>query len=217
MLSVVRLCAALLVAVSLAGCAVNPESASQSEIQAVAYSDDTASSLTLYTMVSNSTGKGAHTSLLINASQSVVWDPAGSFRAESIVANGDVVYGMSPKMVDYYTRFHARETYHVIIQKLPVSAAVAEQALQTVVGFGAVPQATCAQSTSQILKSLPGFDGIKSTYYPNNLHKQFAAYGPVEQKLFEYDGDDKTKVLAAYNAELVAETRAARKAAAAGN
>ncbi len=212
MFSVLRSCAAILVAVSLAGCEVNKDVASPEAIQAVAYSDDSQpTSLTLFTMVSNSSGKGAHTSLLINASQTVVWDPAGSFRAPSIVTNEDVVFGMTPQMVDFYTRFHARETYHVIIQKLPVSAAVAEQALQTVMAYGAVPQANCAASTSAIMKTLPGFEGIKSTYYPNNLHEQFAAYDPDEQKMFEYDGDDKTKVLEAYNAERVAETLARRK------
>lgn len=219
MISVLRLCAAISVAVVLAGCAAGTGTtlppASEQDIKAAAYSDGSAPSLTLYTMVSNSSGQGAHTSLLIKASQTVVWDPAGSFRAPSIVSKGDVVYGMSPKMVDYYTRFHARETYHVIIQKLPVSAAVAEQALQTVIAHGAVPQATCAQSTSKILRTLPGFESISPTYFPNKLHQQFAAYGPDEQKLFEYDGDDKTKVLAAYNAELVAETRARRKVVAA--
>lgn len=213
MMSALRVCAALLIGASVAGCTVNQETATPEEIRAVSYSNGDPPSLTLYTMVNNTTGRGAHTSLLINASQSVVWDPAGSFRAESITASGDVVYGMTPQMVDIYTRFHARETYHVIIQKLPVSAEVAEQALRTVMAHGAVPQATCAQSTSQILATLPGFESVRATYYPNNLYEQFAQYRPTEQKLFEYDGDDKTKVLEAYNAQRVAETRAARKAA----
>ena len=43
----------------------------------------------------------------------------------------------------------------------------------------------------------------------------FARKGPVTRELFEYDGDDKSKVLEAYNAERVAETRARRKAEAA--
>ncbi|WP_372886107.1 hypothetical protein [Shimia sp.] len=211
--SVLRLCAALVLSALLAGCAVEEvHTATQEDIRAAVYSDGGPPSLTLYTMVSNSTGQGAHTSLLINGSQIVAWDPAGSFRAPGIVAKEDVIYGMSPQMVDYYTRFHARETYHVIIQKLPVSAEVAEQALQAAMAHGAAPKATCAQSTSRILQSLPGFEAIQPTYYPVKLHQQFAAYGPEEQKLFEYDGDDKSKVLAEYNAALVAETRARRKA-----
>lgn len=214
MTGILRFFAVILATSLLAGCEVNKETATPEEIQAVAYKDPSPPSLTLYTMVSNDTGKGGHTSLLINASQRVAWDPAGSFRAESIVTSGDVVYGMTPKMVDYYTRFHARETYHIIIQELPVSAEVAEMALQKARGYGAVPQATCALSTSAILQSLPGFESISSTYYPVKLYEDFKRFGPVEKKLFEYDAADKTKVLAQYNAELVAEQRAARKKAA---
>lgn len=213
MARVFRLCLALLAVVSLAACAVNKDNASDEEIRAVAYSSSEPPSLTLYTMVSNSTGSGAHTSLLINGSQRVVWDPAGSFRAESIVARGDVVYGMTDSMVDYYTRYHARETYHVIIQELQVSPAVAEQALRTVMSHGAVPQSTCAASTSAILRTLPGFEAIPSTYYPNKLEAAFQKYGPTRKELWEYDDDDKSKVLAEYNAELVEAQREARKKA----
>ena len=208
-----RLLAALLMMSALTACAVNKDNASDDEIRSVAYSDGSQPKLTLYTMVSNNTGSGAHTSLLINGSQAVAWDPAGSFRGNGVVARGDVVYGMSPKMVDYYTRYHARETYHVIVQELDVSPEVAEQALRTAVGYGAVPQAQCALSTSAILGSLPGFEGISSTYYPNKLHDQFAKYGPTRKELWEYDADDKSKVLLEYNAELVAQQRSARKTA----
>ena len=207
-----RLTAALLAAVVLAGCAVNKETRTPDEIQAAAYQHGGQPSLTLYTMVSNDTGAGAHSALLINGSQRAVWDPAGSFRGEGIVASGDVVYGMTPQMVDIYTRFHARETFHVVIQELPVSAEVAEGALRTAMSYGAVPQSTCALSTGAILRGLPGFEGIPSTYYPNKLSEAFAQYGPTEQKLFEYDAADKTKVLAEYNAQLVEQQRVARAA-----
>ncbi|MBR9842610.1 MAG: hypothetical protein GYB25_05580 [Rhodobacteraceae bacterium] len=209
---VFRLCLALIMVVSVAACAVNEDSASDEDIRQVVYSHDGPPRLTLYTMVSNDTGAGAHTSLLINGSQRVAWDPAGSFRAESIVARGDVVYGMTPKMVDVYTRFHARETYHVIIQELDVSPEVAEIALRRAQSFGAVAQSQCALSTGKLLKGVPGFEDVPVTYYPNKLMEAFAKKGPRTRELFEYDGDDKTKVLAAFNAERVAETRARRRA-----
>ncbi len=207
-----RIFSAILMMSSLAACAVNKDNASDEEIRSVAYSGGGQPKLTLYTMVSNDTGSGAHTSLLVNGSQTVAWDPAGSFRGNGVVARGDVVYGMSPKMVDYYTRYHARETYHVIIQELNVSPEVAEQALRTVTGYGAVPQSQCALSTSAILRTLPGFEGISSTYYPKKLYEQFAKYNPTRKELWEYDADDKSKVLLEYNAELVEQQRNARKA-----
>lgn len=209
---VLRLCAAIMVAGLVAGCAVNEDTSSDEDIRQATYVHDGPPRLTLYTMVSNDTGAGAHTSLLINGSQRVAWDPAGSFRAESIVARNDVVYGMTPQMVDVYTRFHARETYHVIIQELDVSPEVAEIALQRVMAYGAVPQSQCALSTGRVLQGVPGFEDMPATYYPNKLMEAFAKKGPRTRALYEYDGDDKSKVLQAFNAERVAETRARRKA-----
>jgi hypothetical protein len=205
---------ALAAAVVITGCAVNEDNATDEQIRQVAYSHDGPPRLTLYTMVSNDTGAGAHSSLLINGSQRVAWDPAGSFRAESIVARGDVVYGMTPQMVDVYTRFHARETYHVVIQEVDVSAEVAEIALQRAQAYGAVPQSQCALSTGRLLQGVPGFEDMPATYYPNKLMQAFAEKQPRTRALFEYDGDDKSKVLAAFNAERVAETRERRRLAA---
>lgn len=208
-----RVFAAILMVGSLAACAVNTDNASDDAIRAVAYSDGGQSRITLYTMVSNDTGSGAHTALLINGSQTVAWDPAGSFRGEGVVARGDVIYGMSPKMVDYYTRYHARETYHIIVQELDVSPEIAEAALRKVMANGAVPQSQCALSTSAILRSLPGFEALPSTYYPNKLSDAFAQYSPIRKELWEYDADDKSTVLREYNAELVAQQRETRKKA----
>lgn len=212
MMRVFRLGLAIIAAGLLAACDVNEDNATDEDIRTVAYTHNGPPRLTLYTMVSNDTGAGAHTSLMINASQRVAWDPAGSFRAESIVSRGDVVYGMTPAMVNVYTRFHARETYHVKIQELDVSPEIAELVLQRAQSFGAVPQSQCALSTSKLLRGVPGFEDLPSTYYPNKLYEAFAAKQPKSKELFEYDGDDKTKVLEAYNAQRVQETRARRKA-----
>ena len=106
----------------LSACTVpNQGGATLEEVQRAAYSFDGPPKLTLFTMLSNRSGSGAHTSLLINGSQRVAFDPAGSFRHPQIVSRNDTVYGMTPYLVDQYTRFHARETYHVVIQELVVS------------------------------------------------------------------------------------------------
>ena len=72
--------------------------------------------LTLFTMINNRTGSGAHTSLMINGSQRVIFDPAGSFKHETLPERNDVVYGITPPVADVYTRFHARKTFHVKVQ-----------------------------------------------------------------------------------------------------
>ncbi len=186
-------------AASLTACSVpNNGGADPDEVARAAYVHDGPPSLTLYTMLSNRSGAGAHTSLLVNASQRVAFDPAGSFRHEKIVSRNDTVFGMTPYLVDQYTRFHARETYHVVIQTIEVSPEVAEQALQMVINHRAVMQSHCAMATSQLLATLPGFEEVRPSYYPKKLMQTFADKGASYERLYEYDSDDKTGVLRAF-------------------
>jgi len=186
-------------AASLTACTVpNRGGADLDEVARAAYVHDGPPSITLYTMLSNRSGSGAHTSILVNGSQRVAFDPAGSFRHEKIVSRNDTVYGMTPYLVDQYTRFHARETYHVVIQTLEVSPEVAEQALQMVMNHPAVGQSHCALSTSQLLSKLPGFEDVRPSYFPKRLMETFADKGASFDRLYEYDSDDKTGVLRAF-------------------
>jgi hypothetical protein len=202
MMILVRGLALLALVASLSACSVrNPASDNSPDVavQAARYVHDGPKQLTLYTMISNESGSGAHTSLMINGSQRVAFDPAGSFRKDgAIVAKNDVVYGMTPYMVDQYTRFHARETYHVVVQSIDVSPQVAEMALRLAETLGPVTEAQCAKSTSALLKTLPGFEDAPQSYYPRKLMDYFAAKGATYDRLFEYDDDDKSKVLAAF-------------------
>ncbi len=83
-----RVIAACVLAATLAGCATNQPYADDATIAAVAYREPGPATLTLYTMVNNRTGKGGHSSLMINASQRVIFDPAGSFYADRIEQSG---------------------------------------------------------------------------------------------------------------------------------
>lgn len=161
-------------------------------------------SLTLYTMVSNRSGSGAHTSLMINApSQRVIFDPAGSVGLSAMPEIDDVLYGITPTVLDYYERAHARSTYHVRIQTIDVPAATAELALRKVQANGPVAPAACTSATSAILTSLPGFGSIRSALFPNKLADQFGQLpGVRERKLFENDADDKTLAEAQAEARL---------------
>lgn len=193
----------LLAAAALtAGCAVKHDPpVTDEQIRQATYRHAGPPELVLYTMISNSSGSGAHSSMMINASQRVIFDPAGSFRKHGIVARNDVVYGVTPAMEDVYTRFHARKTYHVVIQRMPVSAEVAEQAMRLAMAKGEVPDAYCASSTSEILSQLPGMS-VRQTMYPKNLMEQFGK-GPLSstKSLYEYDDEDKFKALREYNPE----------------
>ncbi|MDA5558315.1 hypothetical protein [Shimia sp. MMG029] len=201
MIRTFRLMALALLALSVAACTIrNPveTNAPDRDVAAARYAHSGPKQLTLYTMVSNDNGAGAHSSLLINASERVAFDPAGSFRTEGIIAKNDVVYGMSPYLVDQYTRFHARETFHVVVQSLDVSPEIAELALRKAQSLGPVLESQCALTTSQLLSSLPGFEDAPGTFSPLKLSEYFAAKGASYDRLFEYDDADKSKVLAAF-------------------
>ncbi len=190
------LCAAL----ALAGCAAPPGVwATDEDVARAAYRHDGPPRLTLFTMMNNATGAGAHTSLMINGAQRVIWDPAGSFGHKTIPERNDLVYGVTPAVADIYTRFHARKTYHVKIQELDVSPEVAERAMRLAADHGPVPQAQCARSTSSILAQL--FPGrIGRTWRPRSLAAEFGALpGVREQELYEYDGDENSGVLAQWD------------------
>ena len=189
----------------LGGCSGVSVWADDETVAQAAYRHPGPPRLTLFTMVSNSTGNGGHTSLMINGSQRVIWDPAGSFKHETIPERNDVLYGITPPVADVYTRYHARETWHVVVQELDVSPQVAEAAIRAVQAYGAVGAANCARSTSDILSKLPGFGQVTQTWYPVKLSEQFAQFSGVRtRKLHEYDSDDNTKVLLDWNPQKVA-------------
>ena len=177
-----------LVAALLVGCAEKGKESTPQQIAAAVYRPSSPPSMTLFTMVNNRTGAGAHSALLINASQSVLFDPAGSFEHERVPERGDVLYGMSPSWVRSYKSAHARETYHVVSQEIPVSVAQAERALQLVQSNGAVPSAMCANATSGVLRQIPGFQGIRQGFYPLKLMEQIRQMPDVTTtRLFEND------------------------------
>ncbi|MCH2165208.1 MAG: hypothetical protein MK098_11220 [Marinovum sp.] len=196
---ILALCAMLL----LGACATDTRYDSVDQINAARYVHNGPSSITLYTMVNTSNGSGAHTSMMVNASQRVIFDPAGSVSFSGLPENADVLYGITPKYERAYESAHARKTFYVAIQKIDVSPEVAEQALNLVLSNGAVVQTFCAKATSSILRQLPGFESIGSTFYPNNLRDQFAKLpGVTERILVEQDEDDKTLAVQRLEAEL---------------
>jgi len=131
--------------VALAGCggAVLREEAvaSQAEVDRVAYREDGPKYLTLLTMKNTGSGNGAHSGLIINASQRVLWDPAGTFGHPSIPERNDVHFGISPRIEQYYISYHSRITYYTVLQKVEVSPQVAEQALRLAITNGPTPKA----------------------------------------------------------------------------
>lgn len=188
----------------LSACANQPQPNADAEtLRAVSYRDPGPAKLTLYTMVNNRTGQGGHTSLMINASERVIFDPAGSFYADVVPERNDVLYGITPGVERAYRSSHARSTHHVLVQEIEVTPAQAQVAYDLAVSNGRVPGAYCAHSTSAILRQVPGFEDIKQTFYPVKLSDQIEEIpGVVSNRYYEDDSADLKEGLAKNNAAL---------------
>lgn len=160
-----------------------------SEVAGAAYAASGPKTLTLLTMVNNRSGSGGHTALIVNGSQQVIFDPAGSFRDPRVTERGDVLYGMSPAWIQAYKSAHARSTFHVVSQEITVSDAQAEQVLNLVMANGQVPGAYCANATSSLLQKVQGFEELGKTFYPVKLSENFASLPNVTTTKY-YEDDD---------------------------
>lgn len=181
---------------SLAACGAEPVWSEQHEIDRVATRAPGPATLTLITVINNRSGAGGHTGLLINGSQRVVWDPAGTWWSPNAPERNDLHYGMTDRMVDVYVDYHTRETYHTVLQEIAVAPEVAAKAMQLAANYGAVPKAQCSISTSRILHQLPGFESIAVSYYPVKTMDAFAKLPGVKtRKVFDDDPDDNSDKL----------------------
>lgn len=174
----------------LAACGAPETWAPQEQIDAVAYREPGPATLTLVTVVNKRSGNGAHSGLVINASQRMIWDPAGSFKHQAFPERNDVIYGISPRVLNYYVDYHARETFDVYLQTIEVSPEVAEQAKRAAETYGPVPQAQCGTSTARILRGLPGFASIRQTPFPKKIMNSFAELPGVTTQFIQDDDPD---------------------------
>lgn len=191
-----RLFICLALPVALAACGAEPVWAPDEVVQKAAVHTGNPPSVTLLTVIGTTTGSGGHSALLIDASQRVIFDPAGTWNHPAVPERNDVAYGITDRMVRFYYDYHARETWYVREQKLPVSAEVAEAMLRRVEANGAVNKMMCANETAFVLRDVLGAENIPATYSPLKLSKAFAKLPGVTVKdHFDNDPDDNSGVL----------------------
>lgn len=185
--------------------------ATDAEVSRAAYRHPGPPMLTLYTVKNVDTGNGAHTALMISASQRVIFDPAGSFGHPSLPERNDVVFGITPRIEEFYESYHARATYYVVIQKLEVTPEAAETALRLALDHGPVGQARCTRATAAVLRQVPGIEGIGLTFLPDTLMRSFGRQpGVVTSELREADDPNKEAARRAFDLQL--KTQAAAEA-----
>jgi hypothetical protein len=186
----------LLGLLALASCGAEPKWADEEEIRAVSYRKPGATTLTLFTVINNRSDNGGHSGLMINGSQRVLFDPAGSWYHPQLPERNDVHYGITDPVVDFYIDYHARITWRVVRQDIEVSPEVAELALKLVQENGAVAKAMCASTVSDILNDLPGFESIPNALFPEKIMKAFAKLpGVTEEVIYDDDPEENGYIL----------------------
>ena len=187
-MGLVRVVALLCVAVVLSACGGKSVWAPDELVAKRSYVSQEQPYLELKTMISNRNGSGGHSALLINGSQVVMYDPAGRWFHSWAPERNDVVFGMRPELLAQYDSFHARDTHHVVSQKIFVSPEVAQKAMQLAFNKGPSLDAQCALNVSAMLRELPGFENVKGTYFPAKLMRSFGDLpGVTTTKHFESD------------------------------
>lgn len=182
----------LAAALALSGCAgVDRVYAPDEAVAAARYVSGEAPSVTLLTVINNRTGAGAHTALLIDGSQRVMYDPAGSWTHPRLPQRGDVFFGMTDRMVAFYLDYHTRVTYRLVEQTVPVTPEVAERVMQRALAQRPAARGFCAVSTGSVLDGVPGFEGVPRAFGPRALMNAFAAIPGVETRVITDDDADR--------------------------
>ncbi len=185
----------LMAALSACG-AAEPRWAPEDAVTQARYVHDGPPAVTLFTVIATENGQGAHSGLMVNGSERLMFDPAGSWALPRLAERNDVHFGMTDKMVNFYIDYHARETYYVVEQTKVVSPQVAEHLIRAVKAYGAVPKAQCTRSISSILSSAPGFESLPETWFPKKLMSAFAELpGVTERTITDDDADDNHGIL----------------------
>lgn len=184
---------ALALGLAVAGCEIY-QPASPEAVAAARYVSDEPPSITLMSMVNAKNGRSAHSALLINGSQVVLYDPAGTFTHPDLPRSNDVHYGMSPRYVDYYERYHARFSHFVHRQTISVSRAEADEAIARAEAEGKTAKMHCALAIAAVLQPMPRFDEVRSSYFPEVLREDFARFDGIDEGFIYGEDEGKVKV-----------------------
>jgi len=177
-----------IVLVSLLGGCAEKIWATDDAVSKSSYTHSGPTSITLVTVISNATGSGGHSSLVINAHERVVYDPAGNFESPQVPERNDLLFGMNPVYLRAYYGFHARKEWHVVTQEIEVSPEVADIAYKAASENGAAAPGFCANNVTRVLSKVPGFEDFGHSLSPLKAMKKFAALPDVKtDKIYEYD------------------------------
>jgi hypothetical protein len=186
----------LLLPLMVAACGADHTYAPDDVVQKAAFHSGEPPSITLFTVLRKPYDAGAHSALMIDSTQRVIFDPAGTWGHPRVPVQNDVHYGITEQMRKFYIDYHARKSFDVMEQKVYVTPEVAALALRRVQEYGAVPKSFCANATSNVLRGIPGFESIPGALDPKRVMKAFGKLpGVIEERHIDGDPDDHSGIL----------------------
>lgn len=198
-----RLLIALCLPLFLAACA-EPVWAPDEAVARARYVSDEPPSITLFTVVRKLGKEGAHSGLMINGSQRIMFDPAGTWTHPTVPERNDVHFGITPRMKQFYIDYHARETYDVYEQTVVVSPEIAELAIRRVEQNGAVGKALCGNAISSVLRDIPGFESVGKSFFPKKIMRAFGELPGVTTVVHADNDADNNQALLATQSQTTA-------------
>ncbi len=172
----------------LAACGADNVWDSDEEVRSARFVSDEPPSITLFTVIGIPRGEGGHSALMINGSQRVIYDPAGTWNHPAIPERHDVLYGITDNFRNFYIDYHARSTYWVAEDRIPVTREQADIAIRRAEANGAANKSFCAVATGSVLRGVPGFESAPRGFSPLKLRNWFLSRPGVVSKR-HYDGD----------------------------
>lgn len=174
----------------LAGCGAESVVAPPEEVARAVYRHDGPPAFMLFTMINNRSDEGAHSGLLVNASQRVIFDGAGSFNHPQIPEVNDLFYGITPRALDFYIDYHSRITFRVRTNELIVTPEQAELAFRLLQEAGPVGPSFCNIVLTQVLREVPGFEDTPQSLFPLNTMRYFESRPGVRTAVYTDDSPD---------------------------
>ncbi len=191
MIRALRIAAAGLLALALTGCVGEAVWDSDEAVSRATYVEPGPATVTLITSINTRNNSGAHSALLIDGAQRLLFDPAGNWHNPGIPERNDVLFGMSPGYMDLYYAFQSNGVFEVRTQTVEVSASTAAQLSQAVQSYGAVAPAFCSRSITEILSGTPGFQTVTPGFFPMNTMEQFGQLpGVITATIVGTTGDE---------------------------
>ena len=185
-----RVFTSLLALSLLLACTAEHKWASDADVARARYVDSNPPSITLFTSINTRTKSGAHAGLMINGTERVLYDPAGSWSHPTAPEREEMIYGMTPTMLSFYVDYQGTAPFQLIQQTIFVTPETAELVKQAAIAYGAANKAECTKAIGAVLRSVPGFESLPTTWFPKAMSRGFGALpGVMTRTVTSLDGN----------------------------